>query len=209
MNRSQRTLLLAAILTLGVTLLPSTAKATTIFSDFGSGNPYSCCGGYTIGLGFTQGNSFISGATYDLTQIDVALGYIQGNNPTLSLYADNGSDLPGALIESWSLSGLPRYGTCCAIETVAPVGTVVLTGGAQYWLLASGGTSDWSAWYFNNTGALGQRYINGNGYNNYVTTDTMAAFDVLGKAATPEPGTIILLGSGLTGLIGFARRRLS
>jgi hypothetical protein len=93
------------------------------------------------------------------------------------------------VLATWSLSSLPAIGACCTVETVAPSGSIVLSSGTQYWLVASVIASDtWDAWMFNTTGATGPTTTAGS---------TLGAFDVLGTPAVPEPSTVLFTASGL------------
>jgi hypothetical protein len=88
--------------------------------------------GYTefIGMPFTpQSNSHVS-------EVRVAAHYIGGaNQVNLSLYSD-ASAAPGMLLAGpVTVTGLPEYGTCCAVA-VADFPPVAVIAGTQYWVVA-------------------------------------------------------------------------
>jgi hypothetical protein len=90
------------------------------------------------------------------------------------------------------------------VETVTPSGSIVLTSGTQYWLVASVIASDtWDAWNLNSTGATGFVWLSGSGS---VADQTLGAFDVLGTPAVPEPSTVLFTAGGLA-LLWFRRLR--
>jgi len=182
-----------------------TAGAATIYSNFGPGNAYSTTGFYAVSGSaspdgaVTFAMAFTPSGTFTLTQIDVAITHSSGTNSvSLTLNLD-GFGLPGAVLETWSLSSLPAIAACCTVETVTPVGSIVLYPGAQYWLVASAIASDTiDAWAVNTTGAIGPVAENlGSGF--VMTSGTLGAFDVLGTvgAAVPEPSTVLLTAGGL------------
>ena len=86
--------------------------------------------------------------------IEVAAGWSGGTNDVLvSLDSDQGG-LPGAPIKSWHATGLPDFGTCCALTTVTDDPGVSLTGGTQYWLELSTDSQDADfngTWNYNDT----------------------------------------------------------
>ena len=58
------------------------------------------------------------------------------NQVNLSLYADNGSGLPGTLLAGpVTVKNLPTFGTCCTIAK-ASIPSTALTAGTQYWIVA-------------------------------------------------------------------------
>jgi hypothetical protein len=134
----------------------------------------------------------------------VAIGLVSGtNSASLTLNSDSGG-APGGVLATWSLSSLPAFGTCCTVETVTPSGSIVLTSGTQYWLVASVIASDtWDAWNLNSTGATGFVWLSGSGS---VADQTLGAFDVLGTPAVPEPSTVLFTAGGLA-LLWFRRLR--
>jgi hypothetical protein len=214
MSRLTRVLLCMAALTLAWVGLPLNCKAgsITVYSNFGAGNSYNCCNGYTesgagsfTGFNALQAMAFTNatGQNLTLTQIDIADSFVAGNNSmTLNLYADNGG-VPGAVLESWTVNNLPDLGTCCTIETVFDSMGVVLQNGATYFLAPASDNVTWEAWNWNTTAASGAGALSTDGGATWAPGpyDPNGAFDVLGKATVPEPSAMLLMGTALVGIL--------
>ena len=164
--------------------LPS--GAFYIYDNFGPGNAYDCCNGWTVSESgsipgyFTSAMSFVPSSSAQVTQIDLALGHVTGtDNATIELARDNGGD-PGTVLGSWSVAGQPTFGSCCTVTTVH-TGLVPVGAGRTYWVLAiagpNGSNDTWDAWNFNTTGAVGGAIYNGTWFHYGNPT---GAFDVIG-----------------------------
>jgi hypothetical protein len=162
------------------------------------------------GSQFAPAFAFTPTSTAYLAGLDLALGHVAGTNAvTVDLMSDESG--PGAVLESWTVSGLPTNGICCPITALSGNGTVLLESGTTYWVAALPGDSvAFDSWAYNSTGASGTVFENmGSGWALYSSGVTVGAFEVQGEASTiPEPGTLSLLGSGFLGLAGMLRRRL-
>ena len=135
---------------------------------------------------------FTSGGNYELTQIDLALGYSFGTNAvTVSLYTDSGGSL-GNLLGSWNLSSLAIFSDGSSVQTISGIANISLVS-AAYWLQVTPSGSFQGGWNKNNTGATGPKCSD----PSPCETDILGAFDVIGTAAVPGP----VVGAGLPGLI--------
>jgi hypothetical protein len=116
-----------------------------IFSNLASEYPngeFWCCTGYNI-MGPSSGvgeqwmaAAFTAHANHTVTKITVAVGYSQGtiNGAVLGLKDDN-NGIPGKWLKSWTLSGLPTFGTCCALVAGLDTSGIPVTAGQQYWVV--------------------------------------------------------------------------
>jgi hypothetical protein len=116
-----------------------------IFSNLASEYPngeFWCCTGYNI-MGPSSGigeqwmaAAFTPYANRMVTKITVAAGFSQGtvNGVVLGLKDDN-NGIPGKWLKSWTIYGLPRFGTCCALVTGSDTAGIPVTGGQQYWVI--------------------------------------------------------------------------
>jgi len=116
-----------------------------IFSNLASEYPngeFWCCTGYNI-MGPSSGigeqwmaAAFTPYANRNVTKITVAVGFSQGtvNGVVLGLKDDN-NGIPGKWLKSWTIYGLPRFGTCCALVTGSDTTGIPVTGGQQYWVI--------------------------------------------------------------------------
>jgi hypothetical protein len=119
----------------------------TIFSNLAAKYPkgqYWCCTGYNV-MGSKSGvgeqwmaAAFTPAADHTVTRIEVAVGYSQQgtNGVVLSLNSDN-NGVPGKALKTWNASGLPRFGTCCALLVKSDSSGIPVSAGKQYWVVLS------------------------------------------------------------------------
>jgi hypothetical protein len=197
-----------------VTMLPVLSKGgNTIFDDFGAGDTYYCCEGWTASgpnspYGtFWAANEFTSSGDYSVTQIDLGIGYVSGtNSATVELTTDNGG-IPGTVLGSWGISGQPSLGAATdVITTIGGISGVDISAGDYFLVVLPGASDTWDALNWNIIGTTGlDEYNQGTGWVQQ-PGQTLGAFDVLGNATTPEPSTLLLLGVGLLSIYGLRRR---
>jgi hypothetical protein len=200
--------------------LPASARADVIvYNNFGAGNggnDYQTAVGWTVGNDFSGdnvaiGEKFTPSTTGTLSQIILALEYVAGPNAgTVSLRADN-AGVPGATLESFSVSSLPpsdsNFHTPLDLVSVTQP---ALSAGTPYWIVASTTIASSLSWMFNNTSATASHATSFDGGTTWVANnDTQGAFRVTENlrvtTGVPEPSTLALLSIGLG---AFASKRL-
>ena len=85
-------------------------------------------------------------------------------------------------------------------------GLNVSLGAGTYWLTLSAGAStngNWLAWDVNSGPSQAVHNVNGN-----VRSEAFTIYGTSGTS-TPEPGTLIMFGSGIIGLAGVLRRKIN
>lgn len=196
---------------------PARGAAGTIVSSFGPANSYALNGGLSISTVASSNAyetavavSFTPSVSFELTQIDLALGYLSGTNSFVLKLVDDNSGPTGLVIETWTFAA-PVFGGP-DLNALTPLSSLVLNGGSTYWIVAlPGGSDTWGAWNHPSPDTFigGQAISHDRGATWYppVVAPGVPAFDVLG-IATPEPGTVLVTAFALAGLVTGRRNLL-
>src|SRR4051794_12819630 len=121
-----------------IAIVSSTCGAATIFSNFGPGQSFNefpaigIAGSDAPLLGRNSlATSFSPSASATLDRIDLAIRS-NGGTPTFTIeIADDSAGIPGTILETFSLSGIPSTTT---IESVTSATHPLLSSGATYWV---------------------------------------------------------------------------
>lgn len=214
MKRIETTVLLGAL----AAVLPATASATVLFTNFGPMLSYDVTQGNLVGNDFAgdnlaEGDSFTSAATGVFTSATLALSCVTGcpaaMNFTVDLTADS-SDSPGTVIEGFLVTGavLGALGNSNTPITLNSVLHPTLTLGTQYWITVSSSINYTISWNNNSTGDMNDQAVSTDGGATWFAPSgaTPSALQVNGT--TPEPTTGALVG-GVGLLLALARKRLA
>jgi len=102
---------------------------------------YFCCYGSTIsgpssffGAAYGVAEQFTLSAAATVSNLYAGVGYVSGDDSvTLTLYADNGSNQPGAKLAQGTGTTSTQFGFCCGV-TKAGIKSTSLSANTPYWV---------------------------------------------------------------------------
>jgi hypothetical protein len=214
-------------------LAVSSARADVVFTNLGPSNAYNTTTynvirGSTADPGFgsaDQANAFTIGPTdYVFTTAQLALDFCGGgalhgcggtNQISILLMSDTSGNLPGSVLETIPLAGIPDIGypASGALVTANAVAPFTLRANTTYWLGATVSAPDsYFGWFVNTTGDhLFATRDNGGSWNPPSQPAALAAAFQINGSPVPEPSNFrvanIALGISLLGSCLIRRRR--
>jgi hypothetical protein len=207
-----------ALIVAGV-LTSQTAWASTIgFSSFGPGYSYQKASAFPV-YGDGDPSGLIRwGSRFSVSQdiyvdlLTAAGGWVAGNSRQMSFYLTTDTAAgPGTTLETWTFDPLPTFDANNGQALLQGGSTLrpLLTANTLYWMVVGVpvASNEWAYW--NAGAASGQTAIQreGGAWEVYPFQQTLGAFEVQGTPTVPEPSTMILIGSGIGGMLLRRRRQ--
>ncbi len=205
---------------MGAMLCSVTASAANVlYSTLGPSNEFDTGSGYFVdGSDFNNqviANEFSLGAGATVGDAMLGIGNFAGGNSPVRVYIEyDDGGMPGSVASQLTQVGtIPPFGSSSLTQFNCTSGCNLAAG--NYWLVAwepdAGTEQAWNFAYQDSAGNIAFNQV-GDAFGSWIVADgiTQEAFRIDGAGTTtPEPGSLILFGSGLLGLAGLVRRRLN
>jgi hypothetical protein len=155
--------------------------------------------------------SLSSAANVSDAQVELTFGSGVDDTMELAIESDNGGAPSGIVVDTLQETGTITWNP--GLNTFDCSGASCSLVAGSYWLVAYElDTSASIGWNFSYNQALGNVAFSTSGLSGFTVTpnDTQAAFQIDGTpsvAATPEPGSFFLLGSGMAGVALLGMRK--
>ena len=189
-------------------------KADTIYTNLGLGQTFDTTQASVLGHS-SNGNTYVLASTFIPTEdamptaVLMAIGLLASSQkPPLNIYIESSvNGLPGSILDSFSPVGNVSF-QASLVQFSCSSCLQSLTAGTTYWLVAQESNPAVNiSWYYtgtaNHPGGTAPAALNktGSATGPWISnTSTTTAFQVNGTpvvSAVPEPGTWLLVGSGI------------
>ncbi len=214
-----RKLTLLTVLAALALVICATASATDVlYTTLGPNGEYDNANGYFVdGANYYNqvlAMPFTPNATENMVDAVLALGNYAGNNNPVSLYleSENGG-MPGSVLATLTQQGtIQSFFSGGSLITFNCNSCGTVNAGTQYWLVAQETDANTEqAWMFAYQDQQGNAAFNQLGSINgpwNLFDSTISAYRVDG-GQVPEPGTLVMLGSGIVAAAAGLRRKLN